>query len=158
MLEGFSVFVLVLLALAVITLFKSITTVPQGFEYTVEMFVPAAKRIWGYYVFPILEGERFVGRIEVKADRKAHKSQVVENVRALTDMYKAIFVLSFENMRTNKLQDLRRTWGSSRCALRRLRCAPPPASPRHPAPSHCAPPPQLPHGQAVAAGRGPRAV
>jgi uncharacterized protein YcaQ len=41
-----------------------------GFDYRVEMFVPAAKRIWGYYVFPILEGHRFIGRIEVKGDRK----------------------------------------------------------------------------------------
>ena len=34
------------------------------------MFVPAAKRIWGYYIFPLLEGHRFVGRIEAKGDRK----------------------------------------------------------------------------------------
>ncbi|WP_093975290.1 winged helix-turn-helix domain-containing protein [Boseongicola aestuarii] len=48
-----------------------------GFEYRVEMFVPAAKRIWGYYVFPILEGDRFVGRIEIKADRKASFLNVI---------------------------------------------------------------------------------
>lgn len=41
-----------------------------GFDYTVEMFVPAAKRQWGYYVYPLLEGSRFVGRIEAKGDRK----------------------------------------------------------------------------------------
>ncbi|SIO12964.1 winged helix-turn-helix domain-containing protein [Vannielia litorea] len=41
-----------------------------GFDYTVEMFVPAEKRQWGYYVFPLLEGSRFVGRIEAKADRR----------------------------------------------------------------------------------------
>ncbi|MCT4611328.1 MAG: winged helix DNA-binding domain-containing protein [Pelagimonas sp.] len=41
-----------------------------GFDYTVEMFVPAAKRKWGYYVYPLLEGNRFVGRIEAKGDRK----------------------------------------------------------------------------------------
>ncbi|GLQ34334.1 hypothetical protein GCM10007939_06170 [Amylibacter marinus] len=40
-----------------------------GFEYRIEMFVPAAKRRWGYYVYPLLEGNRFVGRIEVKAER-----------------------------------------------------------------------------------------
>ncbi|MFP7569610.1 winged helix-turn-helix domain-containing protein [Marivita sp. S2033] len=42
-----------------------------GFDYTVEMFVPAVKRQWGYYVFPLLEGSRFVGRIEAKADRSS---------------------------------------------------------------------------------------
>ena len=48
-----------------------------GFDYTVEMFVPAAKRQWGYYVYPLLEGDRFVGRIEVKADRKAGNLNVL---------------------------------------------------------------------------------
>ena len=42
-----------------------------GFEYRVEMFVPAAQRRWGYYVYPLLEGDRFVGRIEARADRAA---------------------------------------------------------------------------------------
>lgn len=42
-----------------------------GFDYTIEIFVPAAKRRWGYYVYPMLEGDRFVGRIEVRGDRAA---------------------------------------------------------------------------------------
>ncbi|MDO6588016.1 crosslink repair DNA glycosylase YcaQ family protein [Salipiger sp. 1_MG-2023] len=42
-----------------------------GFDYTVEMFVPEAKRRWGYYVYPLLEGDRMVGRIAAKGDRKA---------------------------------------------------------------------------------------
>ncbi len=41
-----------------------------GFEYRNEMFVPPAKRKWGYYVYPLLECDRFVGRIELKGDRK----------------------------------------------------------------------------------------
>lgn len=49
-----------------------------GFDYTVEMFVPAAKRKWGYYIYPLLEGDRFVGRIEIKADRKAGTLRVLK--------------------------------------------------------------------------------
>lgn len=48
-----------------------------GFEYTIEIFVPEAKRIWGYYVYPLLQGDRFVGRIELRADRKLGQLSVV---------------------------------------------------------------------------------
>lgn len=40
-----------------------------GFDYRVEMFVPKIKRKWGYYVYPVLEKDRFVGRIELKSNR-----------------------------------------------------------------------------------------
>jgi uncharacterized protein len=40
-----------------------------GFDYAIEIFVPGPKRKYGYYVFPLLEGSRFVGRIDMKAER-----------------------------------------------------------------------------------------
>lgn len=48
-----------------------------GFVYRNEMFVPRAKRIWGYYVFPILEADRFVGRLEAKAHRSDGRLEVL---------------------------------------------------------------------------------
>ncbi len=41
-----------------------------GFRYRIEVFVPAAKRQYGYYVFPLLEGDRFIGRIDMTHDSR----------------------------------------------------------------------------------------
>lgn len=40
------------------------------FDYTLECYVPAPKRKYGYFTLPILWGEEFVGRLDPKADRK----------------------------------------------------------------------------------------
>ncbi len=47
-----------------------------GFHYRIEVFVPEPQRKYGYYVFPVLEGDRLIGRIDVKAFRDAQTLRV----------------------------------------------------------------------------------
>lgn len=48
-----------------------------NFDYVWEVYVPAQKRRWGYYVLPLLFGDRIVGRIEPRLDRAAGNLRIV---------------------------------------------------------------------------------
>jgi uncharacterized protein YcaQ len=65
------------------------------FEYTLEMYKPAAKRRWGYFALPVLHDDRLVGKVDASADRKASVLRVhaihedVKFTRAITRAVRA---------------------------------------------------------------------
>ena len=48
------------------------------FDYVWELFFPPAKRRWGWYVLPILFGDRLVGRFEPRIDREKARVEVLD--------------------------------------------------------------------------------
>jgi uncharacterized protein len=65
------------------------------FDYTLEMYKPAAKRRWGYFALPILHRDRLIGKVDASADRKASVLRVhaihedVRFTRAMTSDVRA---------------------------------------------------------------------
>jgi uncharacterized protein YcaQ len=63
------------------------------FEYTLEMYKPAANRRWGYYALPILHDDQLVGKVDAVADRKAsvlRVNAIHEDVRFTRTMTRAV--------------------------------------------------------------------
>ncbi|GLQ21113.1 hypothetical protein GCM10007854_20680 [Algimonas porphyrae] len=49
-----------------------------GFDYVNEIFVPKAKRRWGYYVYPVLEGDRMIARVDLSGGPKTGVRPIVQ--------------------------------------------------------------------------------
>jgi len=99
-----------------------------GFNYSLECYVPASKRIFGYFTLSILWGENFVGRLDSKADRKnktfiVHKL-AIESTSKNLDVFLPAFAKKLADLarfnRCNKIQLVKITPTKIKANLKRL--------------------------------------
>ncbi|HEX2786422.1 MAG TPA: crosslink repair DNA glycosylase YcaQ family protein [Ignavibacteria bacterium] len=66
-----------------------------NFDYTIECYVPAPKRKYGYYVLPIFYKDKFIGRLDAKADRQKNSFRIInyfwEDTFKFTERFKKKF-------------------------------------------------------------------
>jgi uncharacterized protein YcaQ len=89
-----------------------------GFDYVWEVYVPLHKRRWGYYVLPVMFGDRLVGRIEPRADRAAGAVRVVG--MWWEDGFDPLATSGFADALAEALDAHRRFLGLSRVVLPRV--------------------------------------
>ena len=94
------------------------------FDYRIEIYVPAAKRRWGYYVLPFRVGDDIAARVDLKADRKesilriqnAHLEDGADNERTAAALAKELHSLAdwlgLERLRTKKANAFEKTLAS----------------------------------------------
>jgi uncharacterized protein YcaQ len=99
-----------------------------GFNYSLECYVPASKRKFGYFTLSILWGENFVGRLDSKADRKKKtfivRKLAFESTLKNLDVFLQAFATKLADFarfnQCNKIQLMKVTPSKIKADLKRL--------------------------------------
>lgn len=95
------------------------------FDYQIECFVPAPKRLYGYFSLPVLAGEIFIARMDAKADRK-NKVLLVHNIHfeeiEINEVVLEKFIISLKAfVRFNQCKDIMLSKSNKQIYLEKIR-------------------------------------